>query len=133
VISRIKEIVNTKTKKLLLIVAGILAVTLGTIGVFLPLLPTTPFLLIASYCFVRSSERLHNWLMNHHLFGKYLQNYIKYRAITKLTKIISISALWITITISFVLIENIYARIVLVVVSICVTIHLAKLKVMGRN
>ena len=124
---------NTKTKKLLLVIAGILAVTLGTIGVFVPLLPTTPFLLIASYCFVRSSEQLHNWLMNHRFFGKYLQNYIKFRAVTKLTKIISISVLWITIIISFILIENIYARIVLIIVLICVTIHLGMLKVLSKE
>ncbi|MDP8201761.1 MAG: YbaN family protein [Candidatus Tenebribacter burtonii] len=124
---------NIETRKLLLIIAGILAVTLGTIGVFVPLLPTTPFLLIASYCFVRSSQKLHNWLMNHRLFGKYLQNYIKCRAVTKLTKIISISVLWITIIISFVMIENIYARIVLVIVLICVTTHLGMLKVMEKE
>ncbi len=122
-----------ETKKLLLITAGLLAVTLGIIGVFVPLLPTTPFLLIASYCFVRSSQRLHNWLMNHRLFGKYLQNYIKYRAVTRLTKIISISTLWITIIISFAVIDNIYARIVLVIVLICVTTHLGMLKVMEKE
>jgi len=124
---------NIETRKLLLIIAGLLAVTLGTIGVFVPLLPTTPFLLIASYCFVRSSKKLHNWLMNHRLFGKYLQNYIKYRAVTKLTKIISISTLWITIIISFVVIDNIYARIVLAIVLICVTTHLGMLKVMEKQ
>jgi len=117
-------------KKSILIIVGLLAVTLGTVGVFVPLLPTTPFLLIASYCFVRSSKKLNNWLMNHRLFGKYLQQYIKYRAVTKLTKIISILTLWITIIISFTLIENIYTRIILVIVLICVTTHLGMLKVM---
>jgi len=124
---------NIETRKWLLIIVGILAVTLGTIGVFIPLLPTTPFLLLASFCFVRSSEKLHNWLMNHRLFGKYLKQYIKYRAVTILTKIISISVLWITIIISFVVIDNIYARIVLVIVLICVTIHLGMLKVMKKE
>lgn len=117
-------------KKFLLIIAGILAVILGTIGIFLPMLPTTPFLLIASYCFVRSSEKLHDWLMYRSIFNRYLQNYIRYRAVTLWTKIISISTLWITITISFILIDNLYARIALVVVLIGVTIHLAMLKVM---
>jgi len=122
-----------ETRKLLLIIAGTLAVTLGTIGVFVPLLPTTPFLLIASYCFVRSSKKLHNLLMNHPLFGKYLQHYIKYRAVTKFTKIISISTLWIMIAISVVMIEYLYARIVLVIVLICVITHLGMLKVMERK
>ncbi|MDP8268493.1 MAG: YbaN family protein [Candidatus Tenebribacter davisii] len=124
---------NIETRKLLLIIAGLLAVTLGTIGVFIPLLPTTPFLLIASYCFVRSSKKMHNWLMNHRLFGKYLQHYIKYRAVTKLTKIISILVLWITIIISFIIIDNIYARIVLVIVLIGVTTHLGMLKIMEKE
>lgn len=123
---------KVKTKKILLIIAGIIAVILGTIGVFLPVLPTTPFLLIASYCFVRSSEKLHDWLINRSVFSKYLQNYIKYHAVTLWTKIISISTLWITITISFILIRSIYVRIILVLVLIGVTIHLALLKVMRR-
>ncbi|MFC1898316.1 YbaN family protein [Candidatus Cloacimonadota bacterium] len=124
---------NAKTRKYLLIFAGILAVTLGTIGIFVPLLPTTPFLLIASYCFVRSSSRLHNWLMNRSVFSRYLQNYINYHAVTLWTKIISLAALWVTITISFILIGNLYARIVLVIVLIGVTIHLATLKVMRKK
>jgi uncharacterized protein len=118
------------TKKVLLIIAGLISVGLGIIGIFLPLLPTTPFLLLASYCFFRSSARLHTWLINHRIFGKYLQNYITHRAVSKSVKILSISVLWITIVISFLLIVNLYARIALVLVLIGVTIHLAILKVM---
>ncbi|MCF7814757.1 MAG: YbaN family protein [Candidatus Cloacimonetes bacterium] len=119
-------------KNYLLSIAGLAALVLGTIGIFLPVLPTTPFLLIASYCFVRSSKKLHDWLMYKSIFSKYLQNYIKYHAVTLWTKIISISALWITITISFILIDNLYARIALAVVLLGVTIHLMMLKVMRK-
>ncbi len=119
-----------EVKKSIYIFIGIAALILGSIGVFLPLLPTTPFLLLASYCFVRSSKKLHDWLMYRSVFSRYLQNYIKYRAVTLWTKIISISTLWITITVSFVLIDNLYARFSLAVVLLGVTIHLAMLKVM---
>ena len=117
-------------KRSLFVIFGIISLILGGVGVFLPLLPTTPFLLLASYCFVRSSQRLHDWLMYRSIFSRYLQNYIQYRSVTLWTKIISISALWITITISFILVVNIFARIGLVLVLLGVTIHLARLKVM---
>jgi uncharacterized membrane protein YbaN (DUF454 family) len=53
----------------LFLVAGGLALALGAIGIFLPLLPTVPFLLLAAFCFARGSERVHNWLLSHPVFG----------------------------------------------------------------
>lgn len=70
----------------LLVGGGVLAVALGTLGVFLPLIPTTPFLLLAAACFVRSSDRLHAWLMNHRVYGPIIKGYREHRALPATSK-----------------------------------------------
>jgi len=117
-----------KLKKILLIIAGIISFALGVLGIFLPVLPTTPFLLLASFCFYRSSEKLHNWLNNHKIFGSYISNYMKYHAVRRRVKVGAISFLWITLSISAILVENIYVRILLGAIGIAVTIHILSLK-----
>ncbi|MBU0468619.1 MAG: YbaN family protein [Candidatus Omnitrophica bacterium] len=112
----------------LLVCVGVLSVALGTAGIFLPLLPTTPFLLLAAACFLRSSKRLHSWLMTHKWFGPYIYNYCKYRAIPKKTKIISITLLWSTISYSALWIVPILAvKFLLFCIAIAVTWHLLSL------
>ena len=75
-------------------VAGALAVLLGILGLFLPLLPTTPFLLLASWCFARGSDRLHRWLLSHRVFGEYLRNFEAGRGIPLKAKILATTMLW---------------------------------------
>jgi len=77
-------------KKYLLIFAGSLSLVLGVIGAFVPVLPTTPFLLLSAYCYLRSSKRLYNWLINHRVLGTYIYNYLTYRAITQRTRIVAL-------------------------------------------
>lgn len=74
--------------------AGVLALLLGIIGLFLPLLPTTPFLLLASWCFARGSTRLHRWLLSHRVFGEYLRNFEAGRGIPLKAKIVATVMLW---------------------------------------
>jgi len=74
--------------------AGVLALLLGILGLFLPLLPTTPFLLLASWCFARGSERLHRWLLSHRVFGAYLRNFEAGRGIPLKAKILATAMLW---------------------------------------
>ncbi len=81
-----------------LIIVGSFFAGLGILGIFLPLLPTTPFLLLAAACYIRSSERLYNWLMNNKWIGRYIKNYIEGKGIPLKSKVLSISALWITIS-----------------------------------
>ena len=80
--------------KLFYNVAGVLAVILGILGIFLPLLPTTPFLLLASACFARGSVRLHRWLLGHPVFGGYLANFEAGRGIPLKDKIVATAMLW---------------------------------------
>jgi len=112
----------------ILIVIGILSVSLGTAGIFLPLLPTTPFLLLATACFLRSSKRLHNWIMHHKWFGPYIYNYCTYKAIPKKTKITAITLLWFTITYSALcIVPIIEVKLLLFLIAITVTWHLLSL------
>lgn len=75
------------------LVCGCLCVLLGAIGIFLPLLPTTPFMLLAAWCFARSSDRLHDWLLAHRTFGPMIQNWRDHRAIPRKAKIYSVGAM----------------------------------------
>lgn len=73
-------------KKGALMGLGVLAILLGIAGIFLPLLPTTPFLLLASYCFMKSSPRCHRWLHQHKIFGPILTTWQEQRAVSKVIK-----------------------------------------------
>ncbi len=115
--------------KWLLIIIGTFFVGLGILGIFLPLLPTTPFFLIAAACFARSSKRFYNWLLNNRWFGKYIKNYREGKGIPLKVKILSISLLWCTILFSTVFIVSIlFVRIILILVAVGVTIHIVSIR-----
>ncbi|TFJ91439.1 YbaN family protein [Lentibacillus salicampi] len=83
-----------QVKKVLLIIAGSLSLGLGILGIILPLLPTTPFLLLAAACYVRSSEKLYQWLITNKYFGSYIQNYRDGKGIPLKAKVVGVSMLW---------------------------------------
>ena len=117
-----------------LVATGIIAVGLGTIGVFVPLLPTTPFLLLAAACFIRSSDRLYDWLIHHRWFGSYIRNYREHRAVTLSAKVISLTLLWSVISYSAVFVARAWwLRGLLTVIAVGVTIHLLALKTLTRE
>jgi uncharacterized protein len=78
----------------LLTFTGVISLGVGVIGIFLPILPTTPFLLLSASCFCRSSPRLHQWLLSHPWFGSYIKNYKELRAIPLKAKILALTAFW---------------------------------------
>lgn len=114
-------------KKYILIATGLVSLSLGILGIFLPLLPTTPFLLLASYCFIRSSKRLHLWLINHRIFGEYINNYLVNKAITLRMKIYTLIVLWASLIISIIAVGKLYISILLPVIGIGVSIHILSL------
>ena len=81
------------SRKGIFLVAGFGLVGLGTIGIFVPLLPTTPFLLLAAACFARSSERCHRWLLGHRLFGPILKNWHEHRCIPRRAKRVAVASI----------------------------------------
>lgn len=121
--------------RVLLLIAGTVSLALGTIGIFLPLLPTTPFLLLAAACYLRSSERMHKWLLNNRWFGQYIRNYQEGKGIPLKTKVLAISVLWGTILFStfFIVHEILIAQIVLLAVAIGVSVHLIRLPTFKRQ
>lgn len=112
----------------LMIGGGILAVALGVLGIVIPLLPTTPFLLLAAFLFSKSSERFHRKLMENKFLGEYIYNYSERKGLKRREKIISLGTLWGGILFSFIKVSNIHGRIFLVLVLWGVTCHLLKLK-----
>jgi uncharacterized membrane protein YbaN (DUF454 family) len=72
------------------LVVGLLALALGAIGIALPVLPTTPFILLAAFAFAQSSEKLHRWLLDHNVFGPLIDNWQRHGAISRRTKVISV-------------------------------------------
>jgi uncharacterized membrane protein YbaN (DUF454 family) len=117
----------------LLILAGTLFVGLGVLGIFLPLLPTTPFLLLAAACYARSSQRFYNWLLNNRWFGRYIKNYREKRGILLRVKMSTISILWITIAVSAIFAtENLLVRMDLLVVALGVTIHILSMRTLKK-
>ena len=112
----------------LLIAGGFVAVSLGVVGIFLPILPTTPFLLLAAFLFGRSSERFYRWLHANRWFGAYLTNYREGRGLPAREKAMTILALWLTISLSAVLaLSSWWARGGLAAIAVAVTVHLLKI------
>ena len=118
-----------KLRRKLLIIAGTLFVAIGILGIFIPILPTTPFLLLAAACYIRSSKRFYHWLIYNSLFGAYIRNYIEGRGMPLKVKIFTISLLWITIGTSvFLGTQNLFVRILLVLIAIGVTLHISYIR-----
>jgi uncharacterized protein len=118
----------------LLLVAGTISLTLGAIGLVLPILPTTPFLLLSAACYLRSSERMHKWLLGNRWFGEYIRNYQEGKGIPLKTKILAMSVLWGTIFFSvlFALDEFLIAQVALLLIALGVSVHLIRLPTLKK-
>lgn len=125
--SKTLSLVKSPTARLCLMITGWLAVILGVLGIFLPLLPTTPFLLLAAACFARSSQRFHDWLLNHPRLGPYIHYYLDGKGIPKRAKIAAIALMWTTISVSMFIVPMLAVRIILPLIALCVTLYLLRL------
>jgi uncharacterized membrane protein YbaN (DUF454 family) len=113
----------------LLVIAGTFFVGLGIVGIFVPVLPTTPFLLLAAACYARGSQRFYGWLLNNKWFGSYIRNYLERKGIPLRVKVITITLLWITIgsSVAFV-VETLALKLILVIIAIGVSIHILSIR-----
>jgi len=127
--SKQKDKTSNLLLKWILITMGTIFVGIGIIGIFIPILPTTPFLLLAAACYARSSTRFYDWLINNKLIGNYIKSYREGKGVPLKVKIFTILLLWITILFSvfFILLIS-WIKIILIIIAIGVTIHILTLK-----
>ena len=120
---------SQKLLQALLVTCGTVCVGLGILGIFLPLLPTTVFLLLAAACYARSSERFHQKLLSHRFLGAYIRNYRDGRGMAPREKAITIGLLWIGIGATMIWsVTAWWMRGVLLLIAVSVTVHVARLK-----
>ncbi len=116
-------------KKALLIALGTLCVALGVLGVFLPVLPTTPFLLLAAFCYGRSSKRFYSWLMTNRWCGEYIRSYREGKGMPIRQKMLTLLLLWLTIgSTAWLAVSLWWLRLILLGIAVGVTIHLVRIR-----
>ncbi|NRA69846.1 MAG: YbaN family protein [Gammaproteobacteria bacterium] len=114
-----------KFKRFCLIFIGVTSLVFGIIGIVLPVLPTTPFLLLSAACFARSSDKFYQWLITHPWFGEYIQNYRSGRGIPLKVKIITICLLWLSIGSSVIwFVDFFWAKIIMILIALSVSCYL---------
>ncbi|GAA0431347.1 YbaN family protein [Lentibacillus halophilus] len=121
-------------KKIVLIIVGSLSLVLGVVGIILPLVPTTPLLLLAAACYVRSSNRLYHWLISNKYAGSYIQNYRDGNGIPLKAKIIGVTALWLAMSYSILFVVPLLAvKILLFIIGAYVTWFILKQKTLHNK
>ena len=121
--------VRSPALRVLLMIAGGICVGLGVIGIFLPILPTTPFLLLAAACFVRSSEQFHQWLLNHPSLGQYILPYLDGSGMPRKAKKYTLMMLWLTMPFAIYLVPLMPVRILLALIGLSVSFYIIRLPV----
>ena len=115
---------QNKAIKVLLIILGWISIVLGVIGIVLPLLPTTPFILLAGACFAKSSEKFHHWIIHHPLFGPIINNFQNGQGIPRDVKIKVILFIWLTLGISIYFLSHQWVRLIIFIMGIGLTTFL---------
>lgn len=116
-------------KSIILTILGCITLALGVLGAFLPVLPTTPFLLLSAFFFLRGNKRLYDWLMNHPRLGVYIRNFTEHKSIPLRVKVISISTLWLTLLYCAIFVADHWAlRALFISIAVCVTVHILSYK-----
>ena len=114
--------------KIILNIVGSISLLLAIAGIFLPLLPTTPFLLLASACYLRGSERLHGWLMSNRLLGPYIEGIQQRKGIPLRAKVITVAVLWGSVLLSIYKLDAIVVQAVLVVIGLTTSTLILRMK-----
>jgi len=111
-------------KRYLLFLLAWLSLIFGTIGIFLPLLPTVPLWLLSAWCFSKSSERWNQWLLNHPQFGPVIKQWSSGQGIPKKTKLRAITCIFVGIGISILIVDKNYLKIMLLTIALCVSCYI---------
>ncbi|ATR82300.1 hypothetical protein CS390_06860 [Pseudomonas sp. HLS-6] len=117
----------------LLLAIGWLSVALGVIGIFLPVLPTTPFLLLAAACFARSSPRFHDWLINHAQLGPWIRDYLNGEGIPLKGKVYAIGLMWASISLSCYFVPFPWARGFMLTSAVLVSVYILRQKTLVKR
>lgn len=123
----VREHANPAVRYALLAV-GWLSVALGVIGIFLPVLPTTPFLLLAAACFVRSSQRFYLWLVEHPQLGPWIRDYLEGNGMPRKAKVYTLCLMWASIAFSCYLVPMVWARAFMLCSAVLVSVYILRLK-----
>jgi uncharacterized membrane protein YbaN (DUF454 family) len=115
-------------KKMILLISGWLLIAVAAVGVVLPVLPTTPFIIVAALCFSLSSEKMYKFLLNNRFFGPYIENYKTKQGVTAAHKARAIITLWVLLIISAAVTRILWLLLLLFAVGITVTVHLLLIK-----
>ncbi|MCK4957454.1 MAG: YbaN family protein [Candidatus Cloacimonetes bacterium] len=121
-------------KQKVFLLLGIIFTILGFCGIIVPLLPATPFLLLAAYSFGKSSQRFLNWLLSNRFCGEYIRNYKEKNGMWIKNKIYTITVLWLSISSSAIFaVDKLWIRIILFVIALSVTTHILKIKTLRKE
>ena len=118
----------SKVKKYMYVILGLMAFAIGAIGVILPVLPTTPFLLLASFCFVRGSEKFDRWFKSTKIYKKHLESFVKEKAMTMKQKVTLLSFVNAMLLVPMILIDSIHMRLFLICL-ICIKLYYFTIKI----
>lgn len=119
--------------KIILTISGLLSLGLGILGIFLPVLPTTPLLLLAAALFLRGNKDLYDWLLDHPRLGPYIRNFMTHKAIPLKVKIVSVSMVWITLSYCAIFVaEHPVFRLFFVILASAITVHILSYKTLKK-
>lgn len=122
-----------KAKNSILISLGFVSIGLAILGIFLPILPTTPFLLLSAYLFAKSSEKWNKWLLSTKYFGKIIRDYHEQKGVSLGIKIYSLSLLWVTIGITvYFFLSHLLLDLLIILIAIVVSYHILRLKTLKK-
>jgi len=119
---------SSKLRKGLFVVAGSIFLALGCVGIVLPILPTTPFLLLSAACYYKGSERMHRWMLSNKWFGSYIKNYKEGKGLSLKAKGFTLALLWIVISYSALFVVNLLIiQVILFAIAVGVSLHIVTL------
>ncbi len=120
--------------KIILSLLGTVSLVLGIVGIFLPVLPTTPFLLLSAALYFRSSPRLYAWLMGHPQLGPYIKNFREHRSIPLRVKVVSVGMVWITLLYCAVFVAKVlWFRLFFVGLAVAISLHILQYKTLRNS